>query len=546
MARMSGATSTDPAWAWWRDGVMYHVYVRSFADSDGDGLGDLPGLIARLDYLNGAADSLGVDAIWLSPCFPSPDRDFGYDVAEYTAIDRRFGTLADFDRLIVEAHRRGIRVLLDLVYNHTSDEHAWFRQSRSSRDDPRRDWYEWRDARPGGRPPNNWKSVFGGRAWTWDPATRQYYHHLFAREQPDLNWRNPEVRNALWEAARFWLDRGVDGFRLDVFNAWYEHPDLPDNPLWPGLRPFGRRRFLHEIDQPEMHQALADLRALLDEYPGRAAVGEPLLADPARAALFCGDRGLHMVFNFEFSHCPWNAAAFRAAIERGLKALPPDGWPCWVLGNHDLPRLVTRFGAPRGDEVARVAAALLLTQCGTPFIYYGEELGLPDVRLHRSRIQDPPGRRYWPFYKGRDGCRAPLPWNAGPNGGFTTGAPWMPMRTDVAERNVEVQRRDPRSVWSFYRDLLSLRRASAVLRRGSFESLGRPSPRGLAYLRSVDGGQALVTLNFGPASLRLGLRREIDPAGWRLALSAHPDRVASLARGAVDLGPFQAGVFLRG
>ncbi|MCX7029572.1 MAG: alpha-amylase family glycosyl hydrolase, partial [Spirochaetes bacterium] len=251
---MNDTAAADPSWTWWRDGVIYHVYLRSFADANGDGLGDLPGLISHLDYLNGASDSLGIDAIWLSPCFPSPDRDFGYDVADYTAIDPRFGTMEDFDRLIAEAHRRGIRVLLDLVYNHTSDAHPWFRESRSSRENPRRDWYVWREGRSGGRPPSNWKSVFGGRAWTRDPATRQYYHHLFAREQPDLNRRNPGVRAALRDAARFWLDRGVDGFRLDVFNAWFEHPGCPNNPLWPGLRPFGRQRFLNEIDQPEMHE----------------------------------------------------------------------------------------------------------------------------------------------------------------------------------------------------------------------------------------------------------------------------------------------------
>jgi alpha-glucosidase len=277
-----GQTTVDDRW--WREGVVYHVYLRSFADADGDGLGDLRGLVARLDYLDGAPDGLDVDAILLSPCFPSPDHDFGYDVADYTAIDPRYGTLADFDHLVRVANRRGIRVIIDLVYNHTSDDHPWFRASRSSRDDPRRDWYEWRDPRPGGRPPNNWRATFGGRAWTWDPATRQYYHHLFTPRQPDLNWHNPAVRDALWQAARFWLDRGVDDFRLDVFNAWHTHPDMPDNPRLPGLRPFGRRLFLHEIDQPVMHEALAELRALLDAYPGRFAVGEPLLTDPERAA----------------------------------------------------------------------------------------------------------------------------------------------------------------------------------------------------------------------------------------------------------------------
>lgn len=536
--------STATGWSWWRDGAIYHVYLRSFADSDGDGLGDLPGLVAHLDYLNGAPDSLGVDAIWLSPCFPSPDRDFGYDVADYTAIDPRFGTMADFDRLVAEAHRRGIRVMLDLVYNHTSDEHPWFRESRSSRASARRDWYVWRDGRPGGGPPNNWRATFGGRAWTWDPATRQYYHHLFVPQQPDLNWRNPAVKDALWAAARFWLDRGVDGFRLDVFNAWFDHPDMPDNPWWPGLRPFGRRLFLNEIDRPEMHPALAELRAILDAYPDRASVGEPLLADPARAASYCGDHGLHMVFNFELTGCRWNAAAFAKAIGRGLEVLPPDGWPCWVLGNHDRKRLATRWGGRRADEVARVAAALLLTQRGTPFIYYGEELGLPDTRIRRDQIKDPPGLRFWPLYRGRDACRAPFPWNGGPNGGFSRGTPWLPLASGFEGRTAERQRRDPRSVWSFYRDLLALRRASAALRRGSFAIVGQ-SRGGLAYVRSLDGEQALVALNLGPGPARLELRAGVAPEGWRLALSAHLDRAASVSHSAVDLGPYQVGVFLR-
>jgi alpha-glucosidase len=546
MGTMRGAASeaTDQTWCWWRDGTIYHLYLRSFADANGDGLGDIPGLIERLDYLNGSPESLGIDAIWLSPCFPSPDRDFGYDVADYTAIDPRYGTLQDFDRLLEEAHQRGIRILLDLVYNHTSDQHAWFRASRASRDDPHRDWYEWRDARAGGRPPNNWKSMFGGRAWTWDPTTRQYYHHLFAREQPDLNWRNPGVRTALREATRFWLDRGVDGFRLDVFNAWFEHPDLPDNPLWPGLHPFGRRRFLYEIDQPEMHGALADFRSLLDRYPDRASVGEPLLTSPEQAASYCGDRGLHMVFNFAIARCRWNAAAFASAIDRGLRALPADGWPCWALGNHDLRRLVTRYGGRHGDEVAKVAAVLLLTQRGTPFVYYGDELGLPEVRLKRSQIVDPPGRRYWPFYRGRDGCRAPMPWDAGPNAGFSRGIPWLPLAPGFETRNVEAQRCDARSLWSLYRDLLALRRRTAALRRGSYESAGRSTRGGLAYVRAAGESRALVALNFHARPLRLALRTEIDPAGLRLSLCAHPDREASLARGAVELGPFQAAVFV--
>ena len=535
----------SPEWQWWRDGVIYHVYLRSFADGNGDGLGDLPGLIARLDYLNGNPDSLGVDAIWISPCFPSPDRDFGYDVSDYTAIDPRYGSLDDFDRLIAEAHRRGIRVLLDLVYNHTSDRHPWFVDARASRTSPHRDWYVWRDGRSGGGPPNNWQSVFGGKAWEWDQATGQYYYHMFLRQQPDLNWHNPEVRRALLEATRFWLERGVDGFRLDVFNAWYEHADYPDNPTKFGLRGFDRQHHVHDVDQPEMHPALAELRGLLDAYPERASVGELFGADAERAASYCGDLGLHMVFNFEFTHRRWDPRAFSEAIERTDRSLAADGWPCYVLSNHDLPRHVTRYGGRHPDEVARVAAALLLTQRGTPFVYYGEEIGLPDVPLRRGQIVDPPGRRYWPIYKGRDPNRSPMPWDSGPNAGFTSGSPWLPLRRDHGTLNVDAQRRDPRSVWSFYRDLLRLRRETPALRRGAFERVSRPSRDGLAYLRSVPGAQALVALNFRAAPVRLELEDSIEPSSWSLALAAQPERAASLSTEGIELGAFQAAVFIR-
>ena len=535
----------SPDWLWWRDGAIYHVYLRSFADGNGDGLGDLPGLISRLDYLNGTPDSLGIDAIWLSPCFPSPDKDFGYDVADFTAIDPRYGTLGDFERLITEAHRRGIRVLLDLVYNHTSDQHPWFLESRSSKQGPRRDWYVWRDGRPGGGPPNNWQSVFGGRAWTWDEATRQYYYHMFLREQPDLNWHNPDVRRALMDATRFWLDRGVDGFRLDVFNAWYEHADYPDNPTKIGLRGFDRQHHIYDIDRPEMHPALAELRALLDSYPERMSVGELFGADPAGAASYCGDHGLHMVFNFEFTNRRWDSDGFGASIENAERHMAADGWPCYVLSNHDLSRHVSRYGGGHPAEVARVAAALLLTQRGTPFLYYGEEIGLPDVALRRSQIIDPPGRRYWPLYKGRDPNRAPMHWDAGPNAGFTTGTPWLPVRPDYAELNAAAQRADPRSVWSFYRDLLRLRRQTSALGRGAFERLSQPSKGGLAYLRTVPGQQALVALNFRATPVRLAFQHPVDPSGWSLGLAAHPGRAARLTPEAVEIGSFQAAVFVR-
>lgn len=521
-------------------GVIYHVYLRSFADSNGEGIGDLPGLISRLDYMNGKLDSLGVDAVWLSPFFPSPDRDFGYDVADFTDVDPRYGTLADFDHLVSEAHRRGIRILLDLVFNHTSDQHPWFLESRSSRSNPKRDWYVWRDAKPGGGMPNNWQSSFGGRAWQWDEATGQYYYHMFLKEQPDLNWRNPAVRSALMQVVRFWLDRGVDGFRLDVFNAWYERAGLPDNPPALGLRGFDRQRHIHDIDQPEMFDALAELRGILNSYPERTSVGELFGHDPVKAASYCGQDRLHMVFNFQFTDCRWRPRAFLGAIERWEQALQAGGWPSYVLSNHDLSRAVSRYGRAHPDAVAKVAAAMLLTLRGTPFIYYGEEIALPDTRLRRSELLDPPGRRYWPLYKGRDPNRAPLPWDSSAGAGFTTGRPWLPLHPEARSRNIAAQRGDPRSVLSFYRSLLALRRGTRALLEGSFEPIDARSSRALMYLRRTEGQMALVALNFTSTPVSVELPQELSARPWKVALSALPAEDIPLGCRTIALPGFQA------
>jgi alpha-glucosidase len=528
---------------WWKDGVIYHIYLRSYADSNGDGLGDLPGLISRLDHLNGRDDSLGVDAIWLSPFFPSPDKDFGYDVADYVNVDPRYGSLEDFDQLIAEAHRRGIRVMLDLVLNHTSDQHSWFLDSRSSRTSPKRDWYLWRDPRPGERYPNNWQSVFGGRAWEWDEATRQFYYHMFLKGQPDLNWRNPAVRQAVMEGVRFWLDRGVDGFRLDVFSAWYKHADLPDNPPRLGLRAYDRQEHRFDTNQPEMAGALEEFRALLDSYPERGAVGELFGRGASLAAAYCGPHKLHLVFNFAFSDCRWDPAQFQREILAWDAALGAEGWPCYVLSNHDVPRHVSRYGGRHPDAVAKVAAAMLLTLRGTPFLYYGEELGLPNTRLRRSQIVDPPGRRYWPFYKGRDPERCPMPWDGRPHGGFTTGRPWLPVDPSFPERNAEAQRRDPESVLSFYRTLLRLRRASPALRRGVFRPLMAHPASALVYLRETAHERALVALNFTPRPQVIRFDEDLGASGWSLALTSLTHPQATVAGSEVTLGPHEAAIF---
>ena len=474
---------------WWHDAVFYQIYPRSFQDSNGDGVGDLPGIIARLDHLNGRESSLGIDAIWLSPFYRSPMKDFGYDIADYRDVDPAFGTLADFDRLLAEAHRRGIRVIVDLVPNHTSDRHPWFIAARSSRDDPKRDWYVWADPRRGGGPPNNWRSIFRrvGPAWTFDERTRQYYLHHFLPEQPDLNWWNEDVRRAIDDVMRFWLDRGVDGFRVDVAHGLVRPRDLRGNPRlrvrgWPPLRNW---------DLDEVHEIHRRWRGLLDSYGDRMAVGEIGVRNLARLVRYYGqDDELQLSFNFHFLAQPWRAERFRQVVERWEAMLPAASWPDYTLSNHDRSRAISRYGEAR----ARVAAMMMLTLRGTPFLYYGEEIGMTDVAIPPDRVVD---------VDGRDPERTPMQWDATANSGFTTGTPWLPMG-DYARRSVAAQRDDPSSLLSLYRRLLRARRGSAALRRGSYRTLR--SPRGVfAYARETPEEHVLVALNFTRAPKLLPL-----------------------------------------
>ncbi len=476
---------------WWRDGIIYQIYPRSFCDSNNDGIGDLNGIASKLDYLQ----DLGIDAIWLSPIHPSPDKDFGYDISEYEDIDPKFGTLADFDHLVAEAHRRGIRVILDGVFNHTSDQHPWFQQSRSSKDDPYRDWYLWRPGRNGGKP-NNWQSIFGGDGWQFDEPTGEYYFHMFVKEQPDLNWRNPGVPRAILEAIRFWLDRGVDGFRLDVFNVYFKHQDLPDNPPKFGLRGFDRQHHIYDTSQPEMMPFLADLRELLDSFPERYAVGETFLASPEQAAGYMGDHALHAAFNFDFLERPWSASAFLRSIRNWEAALGPDRWPNYVLNNHDQPRTTSRYHMDESDEQARLAILMLLTLRGTPFLYYGEEIGMRDIKFHRSEIQDPVGKKFWPFHKGRDGCRSPMQWNSGPYAGFSQAPPWLKVHPDYVDRNVEAQMQQQGSLLHFYRDIIKLRKNSLTLQKGCWAPLDYTPEKVLGYHRTLGTEQSCILLNF--------------------------------------------------
>jgi glycosidase len=507
---------------WWQTAVVYQVYPRSFADASGNGVGDLDGVRARLDHLVW----LGVDALWLSPFYPSPMADGGYDVADYCGVDPLFGDLAAFDRLVADAHARGLRVIVDWVPNHSSDRHPWFVESRSGRDAARRDWYVWRDPAPDGGPPNNWLSAFGGPAWTLDEATGQYVLHSFLPEQPDLNWRHPGVRAAMGETLRFWMARGVDGFRIDVANHLLKDPALRDNPPHPapsgGHKPtsaYDAQRHLHDRDQPDAHALYRDLRRLVDAFDAteRVLLGEIHLSHdlPAWAA-YAGTDGtdeIHLPLNFGLLQTPWSADALREHVARVERVLPDGAWPTYVLGSHDERRLATRLG-PHG---ARQAALLLLTLRGTPTIYAGDELGIPDVRIPPDRQRDPLGIRSGVPGLGRDSGRTPMAWEAGPSGGFSAAPPealWLPLHGGHETLNVAAERRRPDSLLRLYRRLLRVRRASPALHAGAYRALGAP-PGVFAYERSAGEARALVALNLAaePAALPL------PPGRWRPVLS---------------------------
>jgi alpha-glucosidase len=502
------------ALAWWQRGVIYQVYPRSFQDADGDGVGDLPGILARLDHL---AD-LGVDAVWISPIYPSPMADFGYDVSDYCDVHPLFGTLADFDRLVAAAHGRGLKIILDFVPNHSSDRHPWFVQSRSSRDDPKRDWYIWRDPKPDGSPPTNWVSEFGGPAWTFDPPTGQCYYHAYLPEQPDLNWRNPEVRAAMLDVLRFWFERGVDGFRVDAIHHLVEDADFRDNPPNPdwreGMSPARRLIRVHTMDQPEVHHAIAAMRGVADAYDGRVMIGEAYLPIDRLMAYYGVDlTGFHLPFNFHLISTPWNPTAVAALIDAYEAALPEGGWPNWVLGNHDRSRVASRLG----PEQARVAAMLLLTLRGTPTIYQGEEIGMRDVPVPAERVQDPWERNVPGLGLGRDPVRSPMRWTPGPGGGFTTGEPWLPLGADEPGASVAAQAADPRSMLSLYRALLALRRSEPALGAGAHVPVAATEGV-LAYERRHGERRLLVALNMSAAP-----QRAAGPAGGRVLLSTAPD-----------------------
>ena len=524
---------------WWQKGVIYQIYPRSFMDSNGDGVGDLAGIQARLDYL----DWLGVDAVWLSPIYPSPMADFGYDVADYTGIEPLFGTMADFDRLLAEVHRRGLKLILDLVPNHTSDQHPWFRESHRSRDDPKRDWYIWRDPAPGGGPPNNWLAAFGGGAWQWDAATGQYYLHSFAVEQPDLNWRNPDVEAAVFEAIRFWLDKGVDGFRVDVIFYLLKDELLRDNPSNPKYRPGddpGHALIpVYSNNRPEVHAIIRRMRRVFDAYDDRVLIGEIYLPNDELMRYYGPHNDeTHLPFNFQLILLPWEAGVVRAAVQAYETALPEGGWPNWVLGNHDQHRIATRLGRAQ----ARVANMLLLTLRGTPTCYYGDELAMVDGVIPPEMVHDPQELGKPGLGLGRDPERTPMQWDSSPNAGFTTGRPWLPLPADYPTYNVAVERDDPASMLTLVRQLLALRRASPALSVGRYADVPADVPAVFSFLREQEGERMLIALNFShePCTVRLS-GVSADAA---IALSTVPGRTGPADLAALALAADE-GVILR-
>jgi len=521
--------------AWWRQAVFYEIAPISFQDSNGDGKGDLPGLIGRIDYL----DSLGIDAVWLTPIFPSPMRDLGYDISDFCSVDPLYGSLEDFDQLVSGLHQRGIRLILDFVPNHTSAEHPWFVESRLSRCSPKRGWYVWADPAPNGGPPNNWLSRFGGSAWQWDSNSRQYYYHSFLIEQPDLNWRNAEVRTAMHEVLRFWMRRGVDGFRVDASAVLVEddllRDDPPDHDAGPDTPPPQRLKRIFTDDRGESMGYLEEIRSVIDEFAERVLSGE-VQGKTDRIGHFYGEKKprFHLPLNFALLDSPWDALSLQGNIDAYLNAIPAEGWPDWVIGGHDKKRIASKIGQAQ----ARTLAMLLLTLKGTPFLFAGDELGMEQVEIPRHRIQDPFEKLVAGYGLNRDPQRSPMRWDATASGGFTSGEPWLPMGNDVAERNVALFKDDRRSLLSLYRNLIALRRRERVLRQGDYKPL-RSRNDILVYAR-VDGGQEiLVALN------TVDQPRLLEwPGDGMLLLSSYLDGSERAVKGPVLLRPDE-GIIIR-
>lgn len=512
---------------WWQYGVLYEVYPRSFQDANGDGIGDLPGILARLDYLAG----LGIKGVWIAPFYPSPMADFGYDIANYCDVDPIFGTLADFDRLLTAIHERGLKLILDFVPNHTSDQHPWFLESRSSLTNPKRNWYLWRDPAKDGGPPNNWLSNFGGSGWTRDGS--QYYYHSFLKQQPDVNWRNPELRAAMFHALRFWLERGVDGFRVDVMWMMIKDDQYRDNPINPKSTPESpasvRLLPVYNTNRPEVHTIVAEMRAVLDSFEESLLIGEIYLPFDQLATYYGQDLdGAQLPFNFHLMLSPWNADAIANVIREYEASLPAGAWPNWVIGNHDQPRIATRIELGQ----ARIAAMLLLTLRGTPTMYYGEEIGMTNVAIPAEEVQDPAEKNEPGKGQGRDPERTPMQWDRSPRAGFTTGTPWLRVSADHANVNVASLSEKEDSMLSLYRALLALRNAQAALHSGDVSQVVSNGVT-LRYERTLGEQRFTVVLNFNDSTEEVAV-----PVG-RVAVSTHMDRSGEAVAGHLSLRPHE-------
>ena len=510
MVHVAGFCSmTDTSW--WRGAVIYQIYPRSFLDTDGDGVGDLPGIIDRLDYVA----SLGVDAIWIAPFFRSPMADFGYDIADYRDVDPLFGTLEDFDRLLAKAHGLGLKVMIDQVLSHTSIEHAWFKESRESHDNPKADWYVWSDARADGSAPNNWLSLFGGSAWQWEPRRGQYYLHNFLSSQPDLNFHHPQVRAAALDSVRFWLDKGVDGVRLDAINFCFHDRQLRDNPPKPKAQRVGRgfspdnpyafQYHYYNNTQPENLAFLGELRALMDRYPDIAALGEISSEDSlATMAEYTSGERLHMGYSFELLTDDFSVAHIRGTVQK-LELQMTEGWPCWAISNHDVERVLTRWGKGQSSaQLANLLTAMVCSLRGSVCVYQGEELGLTEAELPYESLQDPYGIAFWPQFKGRDGCRTPMPWNDEAHAGFSRGTPWLPVPREHLELAVLHQESVPHSVLNGFRAFMHWRKSQPALRWGDIRFFDTPEPV-LAFTRSLAGDTVLVVFNLADQSVEVTL-----------------------------------------
>ncbi|MFZ4399175.1 MAG: glycoside hydrolase family 13 protein [Bacteroidales bacterium] len=523
-------------WIWWKHGVIYQIYPRSFCDSNKDGIGDIIGIISKLDYLK----NLGVDAIWLSPIYKSPNIDYGYDVSDYKAINPEYGSLDDFKKLLEIAHSKNIKVIMDMIMNHTSDQHPWFIESKSSLDNPKRDWYIWKSGIKG-KTPNNWKSSFGKTAWEYDYKTAAYYLHSFFKEQPDLNWRNKEMAKVFFEEINYWLELGVDGFRLDVINMIVKDKKYRNNPLNIKLPFLQHHKFSR--NRPKSHEIVKKLRKLIDNYKDKVLIGEIYVMPPGNTELSAsylsdGEKGIHLAFDFSLIFQKWNANNIYKCIKKWNASIPKDGWPCNVLSNHDLKRSINRNPfRHHQNEKAKIEAVLLLTLKGTPFIYYGEEIGMKNSIISYNSIQDPLGKRFWPIYNGRDGARTPMQWNADFYAGFSEVKPWLPVNKDYKNVNVLNQENTDNTLLKLYRSLLQLRKENPSLVKGNYLPLKKGKDGVFAYTRTFEDEILTIILNFSSEKKSIKLNKKEQ---FRYLLSTHSVKDENISVKELVVSPYEA------